>query len=98
MWRSQVSPRRQPKSRRPRVVAFEGVEPRQMMSITQMPIVITGTNNDDNIELHFEQTGGHDWFVWTINGQGHALKDWDPTYIELDGLGGHDNHEVGSNR
>jgi hypothetical protein len=98
MWRSQVSSRRQPKPRRPRVVAFEGVEPRQMMSITQMPIVITGTNNNDNIELHFEQTGGHDWFVWTINGQGHALKDWDPTYIEIDGFGGKDSIKVDSTR
>src|SRR5437867_4461184 len=92
------SNRRQDKHHRSAVVAFENVEPRRMMSITQLPIVITGTDSNDAIDLHFEQSGGHDWFVWHINGQGHALKDWDPVYIEIDGYGGNDSIKVNSTR
>jgi hypothetical protein len=96
-----VNPRRLrdgQRKQRPTVVAFENVEPRRMMSITQLPIVITGTSSNDTIDLHFEHSGGHDWFVWHINGQGHALKDWDPAYIEIDGYGGNDTIKVNSTR
>src|SRR3954452_21575664 len=76
--------------RRPSFVA-EPLESRTLLNGADGPIVITGTDGPDTIELYYGQLADWNWtWNYSVNGVGKGLYDFDASNIVINGKGGND--------
>jgi hypothetical protein len=75
---------------RPLFVA-EPLETRTLFNGADGPIVITGTDGPDTIELYYGQLAGWNWtWNYSVNGVGKGLYDFDASNVVINGKSGND--------
>ena len=75
----------------------EALESRTMFNGADGPIVITGTDGPDKIDLYYGQLAGGNWiYNYNVNGIGKGLYDFDASKIVINAKGGDDKINIWS--
>ena len=77
--------------------AAEPLESRTLLNGADGPIVLTGTDGPDKIDLYYGQLAGGNWiYNYNVNGVGKGLYDFDASNIVINGKGGDDKINIWS--
>src|SRR5436190_5066077 len=75
----------------------EPLETRSMFNGADGPIVLTGTDGPDKIDVYYGQLAGGNWiYNYNVNGVGNGLYDFDASKIVINGKGGDDKINIWS--
>ena len=75
----------------------EPLETRTMFNGADGPIVLTGTDGPDKIDVYYGQLAGGNWiYNYNVNGVGNGLYDFDASKIVINGKGGDDKINIWS--
>jgi len=74
-----------------RLFVAEALEPRTLFNGADGPLVISGTDGPDTIELYYGQLAGGNWtWNYNVNGVGKGLYDFDASNVVINAKGGND--------